>query len=145
LRRRATPRTKLLEELRRRRVKTVGRSSRPRGTPAGRPTPAGPPTSRTCLLVPHEHGPLAREHACRERRELERREATRVDPDKSLRKQLPHDAAPLGLREILADPEGRQAGVTELVDARGLLAAQDVDDVPRAEVLPTLPLETHHG
>ncbi len=62
-----------------------------------------------------------------------------------LRQELAHDAAPLLLAEVGADAPGREGIVTVLAYAGSLLAAEDVDEVAGAELLPALALEAHDG
>ena len=49
--------------------------------------------------------------------------------------ELAEDRAPLVAVVLLADPEGRQPVVAELLDRVGLLAAQEIDQMLGAEAL----------
>ena len=58
-----------------------------------------------------------------------------VGDQEAARHQLAEDAAPAPDVELVPDAEGRQLVVAEAFDLLGLLAAQDVDQVLRAEAL----------
>ncbi len=65
--------------------------------------------------------------------------------EESLSQELTHHPAPLGVAEVGADAEGAQRVVLLFHNARGLFAAEDVDEVARAESLVALALQAHHG
>src|SRR5690606_41904904 len=71
------------------------------------------------LTLTAQHGPAVRGQ--REGRVLG------VGREESLCEELAHDAAPLGLRQVLADAEHREVLVAERGDPLGPLPAQDVD------------------
>ena len=80
---------------------------------------------------------LAAQHLARARRQLER-VVFALGAHVAERDQLAQHAAPLHLAQVGADAERAQSLVVKLRDLLGNLAAQHVDQVPGAELLPAL-------
>jgi len=94
------------------------------------------PARRRRGRSPQADGALAAQHCAARVRQPQHVVRVVIDFDDVLGHQLPQQQAPLGLRQFLADAEGRQPLVAELRDLLGGLAAQHVDDVRGAKPNP---------
>src|SRR5215831_4003236 len=101
--------------------------------------PGGP------LWLPAQHDrALAAEHLSAGRSQHERAIVS-LHRQQALGEQLPHHTTPFGVAQLGSDAEHRQGVVAVLADLGRVLAEQDVDDMPRTELLVPLVTEPVYG